>query len=225
MKTALAAILLLPLISLDMTAQAARQPAQSRPPQAGPQAGDPNVNAILTDLQRLTQTTNSDLGKLRIERWKTDNSEKQQMQQIAESLQKNITQAVPTLISEVQANPGSVATAFKLYHNLNVVYEFLISLSESAGAYGRKEEYDPLAADANALDKDRQRLSDYINQTAVTMEMELKKATAPKPTSAQTTTTPNKVVIDDTAQTQTKKKKTVKKKTTPPPATNPPPSQ
>ncbi|HEY6253103.1 MAG TPA: hypothetical protein VI685_24350 [Candidatus Angelobacter sp.] len=207
MKTALAVIVLLSL-SLGLAAQTVKQQPPARP-QAAPQASDPALNAIVSDLQRVSQATTGDLGKLRIDKWKADGSQKQQMQQVAESLQRNLTQAVPGLISDLQASPGSVSKAFKLYHNVTVVYEFLDSLSQAAGAYGKKEEYDPLSSDASNLDQVRQKLSDYIDQSAVALENQVKKATPPKTTATQgtQTQTPKKIVIDDSTPTTKKKKK------------------
>src|SRR5215467_1407890 len=213
MKTALAVIVLFSLIAA-VPGQTARVPAQPRPapaqPSAAPAAADPNLNAILSDLQHLSLSTNGDLGKLRIDKWKADGSEKQQMQQVVDSLQRNITQAVPGLISDLQASPGSVAKAFKLYHNLNVVYEYLSSLSDAAGTYGKREEYDPLASDASGLDRVRQKLSDYIESSAVNLEKQLKKPEPPKTNSTTQGTQqqgPKKIIVDDSTPTTTKKKK------------------
>lgn len=204
MKTALAVIVLFSM-SAGLAAQTRTSPQQQTPrTRSTTQPAGTDVNALLADLQHVAVSTNSDLAKLRIEKWKADNSQKQQMQQVANSLQRNITAAVPGLITELQAEPGSVSRAFKLYHNLNVVYEFLNSLAEAAGAFGRREEYEPLSADASALDTIRQNLSTYIEQRAVAME------NPPKPaTQAQTAEAPKKIVIDDNAPPP---KKTRKKK-------------
>jgi len=215
MKVPLAATLVF-FLSLGLFAQT-RSTARSTPPPAPAAAAQPtgpNLNAILNDIQRTALSANSDLAKLRIEKWKADNSEKQQMQQVANSLQRNINAAIPGLISDLQAAPGSVSRAFKLYHNLNVVYEFLNSLAEAAGAFGKKEEYDPLAADASALDAARQNLSNYIEQTANNLEVQLKRPPTTAPAQANTET-PKKVVIDDSAPASKTKKK--KKPSTPPP--------
>ena len=200
MKTALALIVVFSL-ALGLPAQSNGGP----PP--GSAAAGPNLNTILSDLQRTTQAVNGDLSRLRIERWKADGTEKQQMQQVVESLQKNITMAVPGLINDLQAAPGSVSKAFKLYHDMNVVYEFMNSLAEAAGAYGKREEYEPLANDASALDKARQNLSGYIEQTANNLEIQARKP-AP-PASTQAAQAPKKVVIDDDtpAPKKTRKKK------------------
>ncbi|HEY6350388.1 MAG TPA: hypothetical protein VI636_13355 [Candidatus Angelobacter sp.] len=206
MKTALAVIVML-YLSLDLAAQTARQPAPARPPQPAPQASDPNLSAIVRALQQVSLATTGDLGKLRIDKWKADGSEKQEMQRVAESLQRNITQAVPALISDLQAAPGSVSKAFKLYNNLTVVYEFLSSLSEAAVVYGKKDESDPLLNDASSLEQARKKLSDYIDQSATALEAQVKKATPAKTTPAQTTQGPKKIVIDDSTPVTAKKKK------------------
>lgn len=118
---------------------------------------------------------NANIARLRIEKWRTDPDQKEQLQKLANSLQRNVTYAVPGLISDVQNSRGSVSSAFKLYHDVNVVYEYLSSLADAAGSLGRKEEYDPLAEDAAALDSAREGLSSYIEQTALVLE------TPPKP--------------------------------------------
>lgn len=219
MRTALAVSILFAL-SLFLTAQTKTQVAASTPRPAAGQAPiqppAPALNAIVAELQKTVESANLDLGKLRIEKWKAGDTERQQMQQVAMSLQKNIKFAIPGLINDVQAAPGSVAKAFKLYHDLNVVYEYLNSLSEAAGAYGKKEEYGPLANDASGLDNARQDLSTYIEQTANTLEEKLRQpvvAQQPQPT----TQAPKKIVIDDDAAPA---KKTKKKKSASPPSSS-----
>jgi len=209
MKTALAMLLALSL-TLGLAAQTRRAANTAPVPPRAPAATDngPNLNSILADVQRIALSTSGDLNKLRIEKWKTDDSQKKDLQQVADSLQRNITTAVPGLLSDLQATPGSVSKAFKLYHNLNVVYEYLNSLADAAGAFGKKEEYSPLAADASALDSARQNLSNYIEQAATNLETQTKK---PPVAPAQSTTTqqqPKKIVIDDSPTPKKKKKAT-----------------
>jgi len=198
-------------LSLSMAAQSAPvSQTRSANPQPAPAA---NVNSILTELQRVSIAANGDIGHLRIDKWKTEGAQRQQMQQVADSLQRNLTTAIPGLISDVQAAPGSVSRTFKLYHDTNVVYEFLSSLAEATGAFGKKEEYDPLAADASALDNVRQKLSSYIEQSAAALENQVRQATAMQ---VQPKAPPKKVIIDDTTSSKTRKS-TKKKTTTPPP--------
>jgi hypothetical protein len=200
MKIALAAIIV--VLSINLAAQQ-QSPATS-------QAAAADLNSIVADVQRAALSANGHIGGLRIEKWKTDGTQRQQMQQVAESLQRNITNAIPGLISDLQADPGSVAKAFKLYHNINVVYEFLNSLAEAAGAFGRKEEYDPLASDAAALDNARQNLSVYVERKATTLDAQLKPHPPSNPQTTSTNQQPKKIIVDNDAPSK-KTKKTVKK--------------
>lgn len=209
MKTALAAILVLSL-SFGVAAQASAQQAASTAPQTR-QPVMPDLNAILASLQRTAGTAGTDIGKLRIEKWKADGTQKQQMQQVADSLQKNIVYAIPGLITDVQNSRGSVSKTFKLYHNINVLYEFMNSLAEAAGAFGKKDEYEPLASDASAIDSIRQNLSTYIEQAANNLEARPQQASS----TTQQGNGPKKIVIDDSAPPA---KKTAKKKKPAPPA-------
>lgn len=215
MKSARVSISVL-IFCLGLSALAQQAPVNSQMQGTPP----PDLNTILLQVQKATSSANVNLGKLRIEKWKTDSQQKQQMQQVADSLQKNIANAVPGLISDVQTSRGGVLASFKLYHNLNVVYEFLSSMAEAAGAYGRKEEYQPLEGDATALDTVRQNLSIYIEQTAGKMEAENRAAAnAVQAKQAPGTLVPGKkvVVIDENDTPPRKKSKTTKKKTSTPP--------
>lgn len=176
-----------------------------------------DLNLIVEQVQRVAMATNGDIGKLRIEKWKTDNEQKAQLQKVADSLQRNITNAVPGLISDVQNSHGSVSSAFKLYHNLNVVYEFLSSLADAAGSLGKKEEYDPLAADAAALDSVRSNLSQYIEQAAAAYEARVR---TPPPEAVAEPAPPAKIIVEGE---DPKKAKPVKKKTPAKPAAKPTP--
>ncbi len=209
MKTVLAAVIVLSL-SIGLAAQSPASQSQApSPATTQPVAAD--LSAMIADIQRVALSANGDLGKLRIEKWKTDGAQKQQMQQVTESLQRNINNAIPGLISDLQADPTSVAKAFKLYHNMNVVYEFLSSLAEATGAFGRKEEYEPLASDAANLDKVRQSLSAYVERTATTLDTQVKRsATAPSQQNAASQQ-PKKIIVDDDTPAK-KTKKTAKKK-------------
>jgi hypothetical protein len=178
MKKALATVPLVCLVALAAVAlprsgPQARQPVES-PQQAQPpsnaQPVQANLNLIVEQIQKAALATNADLGKLRIEKWKTDGDQREQLQRMADSIQRNVTYAFPGLINDVQNSHGSMSAAFKLYHNITIVYEYLSSLADAAGALGKREEYEPLANDAAALDAARQNLSTYIEQAASQLE-------------------------------------------------------
>jgi len=187
--------------------------AQSAPGPVGT-----GLDSVLAKIQQTARTADADLVQLRIDKWKTDPENKAQLQQISTSLHKNLTTAVPDLIREVQTGKGSVSATFKLYHNVNVVYEYLNSLADAAASLGRKEEYDPLNRDAAELDSVRRQLSTYIEQAAVALEAKTRPTPTPVPTPLPT---PKKIVIDDEPQKAATPKK--KKTSTPTPKPTPTP--
>ncbi len=212
------------LASLTAWAQSpgGQQPGgQAQPVQA-------NLNLIIAQVQKAALATNGDLGKLRIEKWKTDADQKDQLQKMSDSIQRNLTNAIPGLIGDVQNSRGGVAATFKLYHNITIVYEYLTSLTDAAGVLGKKEEYEPLAADAAALDSARENLSTYIQQQATSYESRVRtppsggvstqaqghpgSAGSPAKNGVRTVTGPNGVkhiIVDDVPDepaTHTKKK-------------------
>jgi hypothetical protein len=186
----------------------------------------PSLDSIVIEIQQAVQAADVDLARLRIEKWKAESSEKAQMQQLADSLHKNIAHAIPDLISDVRSSHGGVSSTFKLYHNINVVFEYLDSLTDAAGSMGRSEEYESLSRDTAALDKARQHLSTYIEQAAASLESEARAAaasTSPAPP-ATPQATPKKIVVDDDS-TQKKTATTRKKKTSvSPPKPSPTPN-
>jgi hypothetical protein len=220
MKTAKALTFVL-MFSAALGAMAQTQAPANPQLQTTPQAGD--LNAIMQQVQQATSSASVNIGRLRIEKWKTDSQQKQQMQQVADSLQKNIANAVPGLIGDVQNTRGGVLASFKLYHNVNVLYEFLSSMAEAAGAFGKREEYQPLEGDAAALDTARQNLSIYIEQAAGKIESANRGSNAVQARQTQATVVPGKkvIVIDDGDVPAPKHAKSTKKKASPPPATAP----
>jgi hypothetical protein len=221
MKTAFTALIVFLLCAeygANAQAQPQPQPAAPQRMQTASPAPAANVNSILAAVQQATNAASVDIGKLRVERWKTDADQKQQLQHIGDSLQKSIANAIPALVADVQSSRGGVSASFKLYHNLNVVYENLNYLTDVAGALGKKEEFEPLSADCAALETARQNLSIYITESAGRLEA----ANRQPPANAATPTTqvPGKkvVIINDEDQPAKKAAKPTKKKTSPPAA-------
>ena len=197
MKKALATVTLVCLSAIAVMAQPrggpqARQPVeppqQTQPP-ANAQPIQASLNLIIEQIQKAALSTNGDLGKLRIEKWKTDNDQKGQLQKMADSIQRNVTYAIPGLINDVENSQGSMSATFKLYHNITIVYEYLTSLTDAAGVLGKREEYEPLANDVAALDTARQNLSTYIEQTASQIESRKRSPVVPNEAAPEASST------------------------------------
>ena len=215
------AALLLVACALPATsfAQGPSQPTATAPAPAS------DESPTLSRLEQASQTTVAALGRLRIERWKTDAASKRSAQQNAESLLRNLNLALPGLIAQARNSPDSVAASFKLYRNLNALYDVMSSLVESAGAFGNNDDFQALGEQLRVFDDARVTLASRIEMRTAQQETEiarlrasLRAATAapPQVVPAQ----PKKIVVDNAPD---KSSATKKKKTAPKPAAGTPP--
>ena len=167
----------------------------------------------LIQLERAAQDANIALGKLRIEKWKADSRVKDQTTSNVEAIQRNLSAALPELLAKVRQTPQDLSANFKLYRNLSAVYDVLASVTESAGAFGPKDDYRDLAQPVSVMDQVRRSLADRIDSLAAAKEAELAQyhRQAQAAAAAQAAAPPKKIIIDDNAPPKSSK---TKKKTT-----------
>ena len=208
--------LLLATASAQVATSAPTAPSTSAPPV--PYASVSQLNLLLTQLEQVSQSMQVDLAKLRIEKWKTDSNTKRGTQSDVDSIERNLQMALPAIIGELRASPENIAATFKLYRNLDALYDVVGPVAESAGAFGSKDEFQSVQNDLSELERSRRALAERMETLASTKEGELTQlrtqvrdlqaAAAPPPAP------PKKVVVDDT---EPPPKKPVKKKTVPKP--------
>lgn len=168
------------------------------------------LQQLLQQLQQVSLSMAGNLGKLRVDKWKTDRQIKEQAQSNIASIQKNLSSALPELTGAVRNAPQSLAPNFKLYRNLTAVFDVVASVTESAGAFGPKDQYEPLANDVGALEGVRRSMADRLDWLAGIRDNEvinLRRALA----AAQAAAAQKKVTADE--QTSPAKPKSKKTKT------------
>jgi hypothetical protein len=194
------------------------------------------LNGLLAQLEAASKATQDDLAKLRIERWKTDGSFKKRSLADVDSVQRNLQNALPEMIQTLRNSPEDMPATFRLYRNLDALYDVMGSVVESVGAFGSKDDFQALSNDLTTFEGTRKQLAQRMENLTTSKEQEilrlrtdLKAAQAAIPAEP-----PKKVIVDDT-EPQPPKKPVVKKKpaakkpaTTPPATTTPaqaPPAQ
>lgn len=188
------------------------------------------LNGLLAQLEAASKNTQADLLKLRIDKWRTDNSYKKQTLGNVDSIQRNLQGALPGIMEELRAAPENMAAAFKLYRNLDALYDVLGSVTEGAGAFGTKDDLQALSNDLGQFESGRKQLAGRMENLANTKEAEIVRLRADLKTAqaAIPVEPPKKIVVDDTQpEKKAATKPVVKKKPTPkqPPATKPPAGQ
>ncbi len=168
---------------------------------------------MLSGLEQVSQTTQADLGKLRIEKWKTDGATKRQSDGDVQSIQRNLQTAMPQIISQLRGAPESLPQTFRLYRNLDALYDVFSSVVESAGAFGSKDEFQTLQNDLNGIEKSRHSLADRTEALSTAKENELAQLRMQLRNAMATVNAapPKKVVVDDTQPVKKPPKKKASK--------------
>src|SRR5262245_11820773 len=137
MKNTLAAIALIAFslaVGSSMEAQS-RQRTQVT-------SGRTDLVSTLNDLDRVSQATLADVASMNVNKWKSgwktgftkDSTHTEQAQQAAGSLRRNLQNALPGLIRDVQLSHGGVNPTFKLYDDVSLLCEALDSLINASEA-------------------------------------------------------------------------------------------
>jgi hypothetical protein len=154
-----------------------------------------DLNSTLAELMRAAPATSQDLTNLQqrggrlhwVTFWQGDKGQKAEM---TAALRRNLQFAVPDLIHDAQASGGSISTTFKLYKDLTVVSESLDSLLAPGSREG-KTELTAVGNDFSDLNRLREELSSYIQQTAASMESKDARLASSAGRS------PKRVIVDD----------------------------
>lgn len=173
------------------------------------------LNGLLSQLQATSNAAQLDLAKLRVERWKTDGSTKKQSAADVESIQRNLHDALPEMIGQLQNSPEDLPATFKLYRNLDALYDVISGVAESAGAFGPKDDFQSLSNDLSGFESARKQLAERLETLAGAKEQEITRLRAELKTAqaaAPAPPPPKKIVVDDT---QPEKKPVAKKKPVP----------
>ena len=163
MKLASSALLLL-LASAPLLSQAPEAPA-AQP--ANPSVESDSMSSIVPDLDEL-QTASSQaaetIGRLNIGKWKASSEAKSAAQADANSVQRNLTSAMPGMIAAVRAAPNLLNAEFKLYRNLNALYEVFGTVVDATRLYGSRADFDALSQQMRTFESVRRKLAEGLEQ-------------------------------------------------------------
>ena len=236
----------LPVLLMSVATAAQVTPATSAATAAPPvpYSSVSELNLLLSQLEQTSQAVQLDLAKLRIEKWKTDANTKRGSQADSDSIQRNLQNALPEIVTQLKNSPENLTATFKLYRNLDALYDVFASVVESAGAFGSRDEFQSLQNDFSALERSRHAVADRMETLTASKEGELAKLRTElqnaQAAAAAAAPPVKKVVVDDTEPVKKppSKKPASKAKKTPaaapaqpaptiggPPAQAPPPSQ
>ena len=219
MRYARTAVLRLGLLTIGLLSAAT---AFSQTPSGAPSSpvsysSMTELNQLVSNLQQASQAAQENLSHLRIDKWKTDSATKRQTQADSQSILRNLQDALPSMLTDLKNSPENLALTFKVYRNLDALYDVMTSLTESAGAFGGKEEYQTLSQDLGNIEGSRRGFAERMDKLANAKENEIGQLRVELQNARAAAVPPKKTVVDDT---QPEQKKPVHKKS----ATKPKPS-
>ncbi|HYM75764.1 MAG TPA: hypothetical protein VE377_07280 [Candidatus Dormibacteraeota bacterium] len=179
------------------------------------------LNGMLAQLEATSKNTQADLVTLRIEHWKTSSASKKETLAKVDSIQRNLQNTLPDVISQLRGAPEDLFATFKLYRNLEALCDVLGSVTEDTGAFGTKDDLQTLSNDLSGFDGTRKQFAQRMETLAASKEAELTRLrTELKTLQTQVEAAPpKKIVVDDN---EPPKKPAVKKKPAAKPATTTP---
>lgn len=180
------------------------QTAENQPAPPVSYSSISELNQLLANLQQTSQAIQDDLSHLRVEKWKTDSGTKHQTEGDVESIQRNLQSALPAMLDTLKNSPESTPLTFKVYRNLDALYDVMSSVVESAGAFGGKDDFQSLNKDLGSLEDSRRAFADRMDRVATAKENEIGQLRTALQT-ARAEIPPKKTVVDDTAPTPAKK--------------------
>jgi hypothetical protein len=171
------------------------------------------LNTLLGQLQQATQSLQTTLGKMRVDKWKTDNTNKRQAEANVESIQRNLQSALPEIVTQLRSAPEDMRATFKLYRNLDALYDVMVSVTELAGAFGSKDDFQSLSNDISSIENTRRGLADRMDSLTGSKEAEMERLRGQVKAlqASAAAAPPKKTVVDDTEPPKKPSKKKIPK--------------
>jgi hypothetical protein len=191
-------------------AQAPATPAPSQP--AGFSIG--TLRPALANVQTA-------VANLNIPRWKTSAATRAAAQQDVASIQRDLSDTLPSLLTQAEA-PGAHGQAalqpsFALFRNLDALYDVLLRVSETASFAGSAADATNLEDARAGLEDGRAKLGTWLLQSIGAQDAQVARLLTPPPPPPAAPPPPAKVIVDDGPTTPAPKSHK-KKPPTPPPA-------
>ena len=161
------------------------------------------VQPALTEVQRSTAS-------LTIPKWKAPGEVRNAAQQNTASIQRDLTDTLPGLVTQADSAPGSVPASFGVYRNIDALYDVLLRVYQTAFLAAPENEVDSVSSALQKLEAARRQLGDTIVSDSkahetqiVQLQNALKTATETHPEAPAV----KPAVIDDGPTPAPKKKK------------------
>lgn len=210
----------LPLLACLSLAGPVRAQAPVNTPIAAPTVAQARQQAevVLTDSLRAVNVTldrlKNALGSVTVRKWKAPGDVRQTADGDVESMQRDLQNTLPQLVSTALASPSKMSPSFAVYRNVDALYDVLLRVSETAQLAGSSDAR-TLEDQRMSLEQSRTQLGAALLQATQAQDNEVVQlhtaATAPPAAAPKATNT----VVDDGPQAKPKTTRRHRSTTTP----------
>jgi hypothetical protein len=162
------------------------------------------LQPALIDVQR-------SMSALTVSRWKAPSDVRNVAQENVASIERDLTDTLPALLSQADAATGSVSPEFAVYRNIDALYDVLLRIYATASLAAPQGEADALYSSLQKLETARRQLGDTILSASQAREAEVVRlqaaVKAAAATPAQAAPAKTTVVDDGPAASAARKKK------------------
>ena len=138
-------------------------------------ANAPSVTALIQPVLQNVQRT---VGSLNTGRWKTSNDVKASTDRYLGSIQRDLVETLPGLLTQADSAAGSIAPAFAVYRNVDALYDVLLRVNQTAIRSAPENEASSLETSLEGLEMARKQLGDMIAASAADREAQMIKLQA-----------------------------------------------
>jgi hypothetical protein len=158
--------------------------------QEAPAQGD-DFHLLLARLEAQAEAARQDLARLEVGRWRGSTQQKREALAQADSLERNLREALPHLVAAAREAPGGMAAGFRLYRNLDALHYVMEELARSTAGLGARGEAQVLAERARFFAEARRALGERLEALAEASDAELASRRA-----AERAAPPKKIIVD-----------------------------
>jgi hypothetical protein len=195
---------------------------------ATPAAPPPATGFAMSTLRPALANVQTAVANLSIPRWKTTPAIRTAAQQDVASIQRDLTDTLPGLVTQADAPAANGQTplspAFAVFRNLDALYDVLLRVSETASFAGSAADAANLEDARAQLEDGRAKLGAWLLQSIGAQDAQVVRLLTPPPPPAAAPA-PAKVIVDDGPTPAPPAPKPRRKKPATPPATPPPAPQ
>jgi hypothetical protein len=195
---------------------------------AAPTPAQLGMTDALSALQPLLMQVNLSVSAVDVHRWKVPNDVRDTTASDVQSIQRDLSTTLPSLLTQAQGSPDSIAPAFAVFRNIDALYDVLLRITETATLAGTQSEAGRLEGTRAELQARRAQLGNAILASASAQDnsvLQLRTALATASRVAAAPTAPKKIVVDDGPATSPSKTVRKRKPAAAKPAAPPAPTQ